>query len=76
MTDSEPQWHSLAIHGPNRWSRRPVLELYLPQEVASRPFSKIDRVVHLLQGFLDAGRFTTTHVASVSTARSILEKLQ
>jgi len=76
MTDSEPQWHSLAIHGPNRWSRRPVLELYLPQEVASRPFNKIDRVVHLLQGFLDAGRFTTTHVASVSTARSILEKLQ
>jgi len=53
-----------------------VLELYLPQEVASRPFNKIDRVVHLLQGFLDAGRFTTTHVASVSTARSILEKLQ
>jgi len=76
MTETEPIWHTLAILGPNRWSRRPVLEVYLPQELATRNYLRAERCVTLLRSFLDTGRFTTTHSESVATAYAILDQLQ
>lgn len=76
MTETEPIWHTLAILGPNRWSRRPVLEVYLPQELATRNYPRAERCVTLLRSFLDTGRFTTTHSESVATAYAVLDHLQ
>ncbi|MFM8570181.1 MAG: acetate--CoA ligase family protein [Pirellula sp.] len=68
-------WHTHALRGPNRWSPRSVLELYLPQEIAFRSVPHLTRLVKPLQDFLDAGRFTTTHPSSVPAARLIVERL-
>ncbi|MFO0013892.1 MAG: cyanophycin synthetase [Planctomycetota bacterium] len=69
-------WTTLALHGPNRWSSRSVLELHASPAFASKPISTsvATATAGVLHGFLDAGNYTTTHSQSVSTAaRSIAE---
>jgi len=68
-------WQTNALRGPNRWSNRSVLELYLSQEIAFRSVPFLSRIARILQDFLDAGRYTTTHAQSVPTAQSIVENL-
>lgn len=69
-------WQTNALRGPNRWSGRSVLELYLPPEAAFRSAPPLARVVDPLADFLDSGRFTTTHPESISSARSVLDRLR
>jgi cyanophycin synthetase len=68
-------WQTNALRGPNRWSGRSVLELYLPPEVAFRSAPPLARLIEPLADFLDSGRFTTTHPESISSARSVLDRL-
>jgi hypothetical protein len=70
-------WTTLALHGPNRWSSRSVLELHATPGIALRPVSAslpadVDR---LLREFLDSGQYTTTHPESVSCARGALSQI-
>lgn len=68
-------WQTHALRGPNRWSCRSVLELYLSPDIAFRSVPSANRVARTLQEFLDAGRYTTTHPQSVPTARLVVEDL-
>lgn len=68
-------WQTNALRGPNRWSSRSVLELYLSPDVAFRRVPHLGRIVEPLRAFLDSNRFTTTHSQSVSTASLILDRL-
>ncbi|MFM7932359.1 MAG: hypothetical protein ACKO9Q_31975, partial [Pirellula sp.] len=68
-------WQTHALRGPNRWSNRSVLELYLSQEIAFRSVPFLSRIARTLQDFLDSERYTTTHPQSVPTARSVVEEL-
>lgn len=68
-------WQTHALRGPNRWSNRSVLELYLSQEIAFRSVPFLSRISRTLQDFLDSGRYTTTHPQSVPTARCVIEEL-
>ncbi|MFM7516042.1 MAG: hypothetical protein ACKO3V_03790, partial [Pirellula sp.] len=68
-------WQTHALRGPNRWSNRSVLELYLSQEIAFRSVPFLCRIARTLQDFLDSERYTTTHPQSVPTARSVVEEL-
>ncbi len=68
-------WQTRALRGPNRWSCRSVLELYLSPDIAFRSVPHSSRVARILNDFLDAGRYTTTHPQSVLTARSIVDEL-
>ncbi|MCY3006677.1 MAG: cyanophycin synthetase [Planctomycetota bacterium] len=68
-------WQTNALRGPNRWSGRSVLELYLSPDVAFRSAPCLSRIVQPLADFLDSGRFTTTHPESIGSARSVLARL-
>jgi cyanophycin synthetase len=70
-------WTTVALHGPNRWSTRSVLELHvLPAiacEAASGSLSQ--DVAKLLREFLDAGNYTTTHARSIDVAYAALDAI-
>jgi len=68
-------WQTHPLRGPNRWSSRSVLELYLSPDIALRRVPFLSRIVRTLQEFLDSGRFTTTHPQSVPIARRVVEEL-
>lgn len=68
-------WQTNALRGPNRWSNRSVLELYVAPDLAFRSVPSLNRIVRTLRDFLDSGRFTTTHRRSISAASEILDAL-
>lgn len=69
-------WQTNVLRGPNRWSNRSVLELYVTPELAFRSLPFLGRIVRPLQAFLDSGRFTTTHPQSLAVACSILKQIE
>lgn len=73
--DEMRAWQTNALHGPNRWSSRSVLELYLAPDLAFRSVPYSSRIVRTLREFLEAGCFTTTHPQSVIAASEILDAL-
>ena len=68
-------YHFVALRGPNRWSPTPILEVHdvgfaledLPAKAAS--------VAGILQAFLEAKQFTTSHPQSVANAESVVRRI-
>jgi cyanophycin synthetase len=71
-------WTTLALHGPNRWSSRSVLELHVLPELANAviPGSIAENAARLLGEFLDGGKFTTTHPQSVEVAHRTVASIR
>lgn len=70
-------WTTVALHGPNRWSSRSVLELHVLPAMACEAVSGSlsQDVANLLREFLDAGNYTTTHARSVDVAYASLDAI-
>ncbi|MFN6130749.1 MAG: acetate--CoA ligase family protein [Planctomycetota bacterium] len=70
-------WTTVALHGPNRWSSRSVLELHVLPAMACEAVSGSlsQDVANLLREFLDARNYTTTHARSVDVAYASLDAI-
>jgi cyanophycin synthetase len=71
-------WTTLALHGPNRWSSRSVLELHALSSFAQGPLRRgiASDTADLLKRFLDSGNYTTTHPQSVASATDSIAEIR
>jgi cyanophycin synthetase len=69
-------WTTVPLFGPNRWSSRQVLELLASADFKQRSIQARQAVAECLRSFLDRGRFTTTHVQSISVARQAIHSIE
>ncbi len=69
-------WKTVALLGPNRWSARNILEVHTSGDRYSQPPHGAQSIAQSLREFLDSGRYTTTHPASVSVAYDALSRIE
>lgn len=69
-------WKTVALLGPNRWSARNVLEAHTSGDCYSQPPQGARFIAQSLRDFLDSGRYTTTHPASVDVAYDTLPRIE
>lgn len=68
-------YHFVALRGPNRWSPTPILEVHdVGFALADLP-AKAASVAGILQAFLEAKQFTTSHPQSVANAESVVRTI-
>ncbi|MBM3964449.1 MAG: cyanophycin synthetase [Planctomycetes bacterium] len=69
-------WKTVALLGPNRWSARNILEAHTDGARYGQPPHGALSIAQTLRDFLDSGRYTTTHPASVSVAYDALSRIE
>lgn len=68
-------FHFVALRGPNRWSSTPILEVHEVGNDLTHIAGKASEIAHLLQDFLEAKQFTTSHPQSVANAAQVVSQL-
>jgi cyanophycin synthetase len=69
-------YHFVALRGPNRWSSTPILEVHDIGFALSDLPAKAALVAGILQAFLEAKQFTTSHPQSVANAESVVRRIE
>ncbi len=70
------EWITVALHGPNHWSKQSVLQLYAPASETEQKSIASGAVAAALDSFLDSGRFTTSHGDSVGVAKKCCQSMR
>lgn len=68
-------FHFVVLRGPNRWSSTPILEVHEVGNDLTHIAGKASEIAHLLQDFLEAKQFTTSHPQSVANAAAVVSQL-
>ena len=68
-------FHFVALRGPNRWSSFPMLEVHEVGNDLARVSGKAAEMARILERFLEAKQFTTSHPQSVANASQVVRKL-